>query len=90
MVGYGFMGRRHSNAWRKVSNFFDTGYQPVLKAVAARKREKAQAFAETWGYESVETDWRRWSSATTSTPSTSARPTTPMPRSPSRRRRPAR
>jgi predicted dehydrogenase len=59
MVGYGFMGRAHSNAWRKVSNFFDTGYRPVLKAVAARNREKAQAFADQWGYESVETDWRR-------------------------------
>jgi predicted dehydrogenase len=59
MVGYGFMGRAHSNAWRKVSNFFDTGYQPVLKAVAARDKPKAQAFAETWGYESVETDWRK-------------------------------
>src|SRR5918997_6050327 len=59
MVGYGFMGRAHSNAWRKVSNFFDTGYQPVLKAVAARNRDKAQGFADQWGYESVETDWRR-------------------------------
>jgi predicted dehydrogenase len=59
MVGYGFMGRAHSNAWRKVANFFDTGYQPVLKAVAARDREKAQSFADTWGYESVETDWRK-------------------------------
>jgi predicted dehydrogenase len=59
MVGYGFMGRAHSNAWRKASNFFDTGYRPVLKAVAARDGEKARAFADTWGYESVETDWRR-------------------------------
>jgi len=59
MVGYGFMARAHSNAWSKVSNFFDTGYRPVLKAVAARNGEKAQAFADMWGYESVETDWRR-------------------------------
>jgi predicted dehydrogenase len=59
MVGYGFMGRAHSNAWRRVSNFFDTGYRPVLKAVAARDEAKAKAFADTWGYESVETDWRR-------------------------------
>ncbi len=59
MVGYGFMGRAHSNAWRTVSNFFDTGYQPVLKAVAARNAEKARAFAQTWGYESVEPDWRK-------------------------------
>jgi predicted dehydrogenase len=59
MVGYGFMGRAHSNAWRRVSNFFDTGYEPVLKAVAARDKAKAQAFAKMWGYESVETDWRK-------------------------------
>jgi predicted dehydrogenase len=59
MVGYGFMGRAHSNAWRRVSNFFDTGYEPVLKAVAARDRAKAQAFADMWGYETVETDWRK-------------------------------
>ena len=37
MIGYGFMGRAHSNAWRKVGNFFDLEYEPVLKAVAARK-----------------------------------------------------
>ena len=59
MVGYGFMGRAHSNAWRRASNFFDTGYQPVLKAVAARDKTKAQGFADMWGYESVETDWRK-------------------------------
>src|SRR3974390_2996960 len=59
MVGYGFMGRAHSNAYRKVGNFFDLEYQPVLKAIAARSRGKAEAFAERWGYESVETDWRK-------------------------------
>ncbi len=59
MVGYGFMARAHSNAWSKVSHFFDTGYRPVLKAVAARNTEKASAFAAKWGYEAVESDWRR-------------------------------
>ncbi len=59
MIGYGFMGRAHSNAWRKVSNFFDTGYRPVLKAASARDPEKLKAFADTWGYESTESDWRR-------------------------------
>ena len=59
MVGYGFMGRAHSNAWRRAANFFDSGYQPVLKAVAARDKGKAQSFADMWGYESVETDWRK-------------------------------
>ncbi|HEY8504914.1 MAG TPA: Gfo/Idh/MocA family oxidoreductase [Gemmataceae bacterium] len=59
MIGYGFMGRAHSNAYRKVSNFFDLPRKPVLKAVCARHADKAKAFAEKWGYESVETDWRK-------------------------------
>jgi len=59
LVGYGFMGRTHSNAFRQVSQFFDLEYRPELKAVCARDGEKAQAFAAQWGYESVETDWRK-------------------------------
>jgi predicted dehydrogenase len=59
MIGYGFMGRAHSNAYRKVGNFFDLEYQPVLKTVCARSADKAKAFADKWGYESVETDWRK-------------------------------
>jgi predicted dehydrogenase len=58
MVGYGFMGRAHSNAYRKVGNFFDLEYQPVLKAVCARNRDAVKQFADRWGYESIETDWR--------------------------------
>ena len=59
MVGYGFMGRAHSNAFRKVGNFFPAEHQVVLKAACARDAGKAQAFADTWGYESTETDWRK-------------------------------
>ena len=59
MVGYGFMGRAHSNAYRKVNNFFDLEHQPVLKAICARSADKAKAFADKWGYESVENDWRK-------------------------------
>src|SRR5437867_6239812 len=59
LIGYGFMGRAHSNAYRKVNNFFDLGYRPVLKAACARSTDKAKAFADKWGYESVETDWRK-------------------------------
>ena len=43
LVGYGFMGRAHSNAYLSVSQFFDIKYQPVLKAVAARNPEKVKA-----------------------------------------------
>lgn len=59
LIGYGFMGRAHSNAYRKVNNFFDLEYQPVLKAVCGRNEANAVAFAKKWGYESVETDWHR-------------------------------
>jgi len=59
LVGYGFMGRAHSNAFLQAGRFFDLPYQPVLKAVCARKSERVKAFAGNWGYESVETDWRK-------------------------------
>src|ERR1700719_460397 len=57
MIGYGFMGRPHSNAYRKVNNFLALEYRPVLKAACARSLDQAKAFAGKWGYESVETDW---------------------------------
>ena len=59
LIGYGFMGRTHSNAYRKVSNFFDLPYKPVLKAVCGRDEAKVKEFAGRWGYESTETDWRK-------------------------------
>jgi predicted dehydrogenase len=58
LVGYGFMGRTHSNAFVQAPRFFDVPYQPVLKAVCARNADRVKAFQSNWGYESVETDWR--------------------------------
>src|SRR5205823_10702219 len=58
LVGYGFMGRAHSNAFRQAPKFFDLPYEPVLKAVAARNQDRLKAFADNWGYQSVEADWR--------------------------------
>ena len=59
MVGYGFMGRTHSNAFRQAGVFFDLPFQPVLKATCGRTAEKTEAFAAQFGYESSETDWRK-------------------------------
>jgi predicted dehydrogenase len=59
MIGSGFMGRAHSNAYKRLTDFFPVQHCPVLKAVCARNAEKARAFADNWGYERVETDWRR-------------------------------
>jgi predicted dehydrogenase len=58
LVGAGFMGRTHANAFAKVNQFFELDYQPVLKAVCARNPAGAKAFAANWGYEGFETDWR--------------------------------
>src|SRR5438034_11247398 len=58
LVGYGFMGRTHSNAFRQAPIFFDLPWKPVLKGVAARNDERVKSFAENWGYESFATDWR--------------------------------
>jgi predicted dehydrogenase len=59
LIGYGFMGRTHSNGYKRVNDFFpELEHRPVLKAVCGRNAENAQAFANQWQYESIETDWR--------------------------------
>ncbi|HEX8376102.1 MAG TPA: Gfo/Idh/MocA family oxidoreductase [Geminicoccaceae bacterium] len=60
MVGCGFMGRAHSNAYLRVPNFFpDLARRPVLQAACGRDVQKLRAFADTWGFAAVEADWRR-------------------------------
>jgi predicted dehydrogenase len=60
LIGCGFMGRTHSNAYNRVPNFFpELAYKPVLQAVCSRSENKVRAFAEQWGYKSIETDWKK-------------------------------
>ncbi len=59
MIGYGFMGKAHSNAYAQANHFFPSQTKLVLKALCARNADKAQSFASNWGYESIETDWRK-------------------------------
>jgi predicted dehydrogenase len=59
IIGYGFMGRAHSNAYTKVGHFFESQHQVVMQAACARNEEKVKAFALQWGWKSVETDWRK-------------------------------
>ena len=53
------MGRVHSNAYRQVSKFFDLGYEPVLKLICDNNEKKVETFADNWGWEDSETDWRK-------------------------------
>lgn len=59
MIGYQFMGRAHSNAWRQVSRFFDVPVEPVMKVICGRNADAATKAAATLGWEEVETDWRK-------------------------------
>ena len=61
VLGCGFMGRTHSNAWLQVNHFFPRRHQPVLKVAVARpeEKEKLEKFAQAWGYESMELNWKK-------------------------------
>jgi len=59
LVGYKFMGRAHSNAWRQVAHFFDPQLTPVMKAICGRTEEAVAAAAGKLGWEGYETDWRK-------------------------------
>ncbi len=59
LIGYGFMGKAHSNAYAQVGHFFP-GLRPVRrKVVCGRNRAGLEALAGAWDWEEVETDWRR-------------------------------
>ncbi|MGV9532604.1 Gfo/Idh/MocA family protein [Streptosporangium sandarakinum] len=58
MVGYAFMGRAHSQAWRSAGAFFDRPARPVLAALAGRSKESVAAAAHDLGWAAAETDWR--------------------------------
>ena len=60
LIGCGFMGRTHSNGYKRVGDFFPSlAYRPALKAVCSRSEKTVQSFARQWGYESFETDWKK-------------------------------
>lgn len=59
LIGCGFMGRTHTNAYKRIGDFFpELRYRPILQAVCSRRPDKVKAFAEQWKWESVETDWK--------------------------------
>lgn len=57
LVGYKFMGRAHSNAYRQVAAFFDVDPKPVMRAICGRDIAATQAAAGKLGWESIETDY---------------------------------
>lgn len=58
LLGYGFMGRAHSNAYHQVGHFFDVKRLPVRKVICGRDRAALEKVAAQWGWEETTTDWR--------------------------------
>jgi predicted dehydrogenase len=59
LIGYDFMGRAHSNAWRQAPRFFDLPADLRLHTICGRNRKKVGAAAEKLGWENFSNDWRR-------------------------------
>jgi predicted dehydrogenase len=59
LIGYAFMGRAHSNAWRQVTPFLAPRFRPRMKVLCGRHEAEVASAARTLGWEEFETDWRR-------------------------------
>ena len=59
MIGSGFMGRMHSNAYRQANSFFDAEHCACTKVLCSRDAGRARDFADRWSWQETETDWRR-------------------------------
>ncbi|MFN8218726.1 MAG: Gfo/Idh/MocA family oxidoreductase [Fimbriimonadales bacterium] len=59
LIGYQFMGKAHSNAYRQVGRFFDLPYEVGMRTLCGRTEGAVRAAADKFGWERVETDWRR-------------------------------
>jgi predicted dehydrogenase len=59
MVGYAFMGRAHSQAWRTVGHFFDLPLRPRMAAICGRDPDAVQRAVSRLGWAAWETDWKR-------------------------------
>lgn len=59
LVGYKFMGRTHSNAYRQVTHFFDVDPVPKMRAICGRDEEAVREAAAALGWEGYETDYHK-------------------------------
>lgn len=57
LIGYQFMGKAHSNAYRQVARFFDLDVEPVMKVIVGRSEKKVAAAAEQFGWQEYATSW---------------------------------
>lgn len=58
LIGEGFMGRTHSNAWSQVAKFCNPPVKPVMHTSFGRRAEASKAFADLWGWQRSSTQWQ--------------------------------
>ena len=59
LIGQGFMGRAHSNAWRQVSHYFEVPYAIDTAVLCGRNAVGLEKMAATWGWRETSTDWQQ-------------------------------
>jgi predicted dehydrogenase len=59
LIGYKFMGKAHSNAWRQAPHFFDLPAGVRMKTICGRNHAAVKKAAAKLDWENAETDWRR-------------------------------
>jgi predicted dehydrogenase len=57
MIGHGFMGRAHSNAFQQVGRYFQVPYELRLVVVCGRDRPALESMARQWGWAETASDW---------------------------------
>ncbi len=58
LIGQGFMGRAHSNAYRQVRHFFEVPFDIETTVLCGRNQAALDAMAATWGWHETSTEWR--------------------------------
>ena len=59
LIGIGFKGRTHSNAWGQVGRFFKPPIKPVMHTLFGQPAENPRAFADNFGWCNTSTDWKK-------------------------------
>ena len=59
LIGYRFMGKAHSHAYKDLTMFFKTGVVPVMKVISGRNKEALEEAAHRYGWEEYETSWEK-------------------------------
>jgi predicted dehydrogenase len=59
MIGYGFMGKVHSHAWRSVNHFFPDAPRVEMRVICGRSKDALESARVTFGWKEAETDWKK-------------------------------